>query len=95
MLQMEKEEPGSEAANFGHSQETPNGVTGPKYWVTMGREWEMRKAGQNYIGEVELCRSLIRTTLEKDDSSILNDPENKDSKTQCAHSGAWESGHKG
>lgn len=45
MLQREEQEPGSEVAFFGHSQEIPNGVTGPKYWVSMGWEWEMRKAG--------------------------------------------------
>lgn len=44
MLQRGKQEPGLEAAKFGHSQETLNGVTGLKYWVTMGREWEMGKA---------------------------------------------------
>lgn len=86
---------GSKSQDQKHSQETLNGVTGLKYWVTMGREWEMGKAVQNHIRGVGLCRSSITTALEKDDSIILNDPENKDSKTQCAHSDAWERGHKG
>lgn len=46
------------------------------------------------MGGAGLRRRLIGTAPEKDESSVLNDPESKDNKTQRVHLGAWEGGHK-